>query len=123
MVFGAAGIKSGAALRTGIIAGQILGNRQGAMTLPAENGSSFAFVSAPTDRLMAGDRFVAVDARIKFVAALEPNGDDVAIGVVMLALCLLVDAQTTHRSRRFHRHLCHYVTDPAPYTKNTEGTK
>jgi len=99
VVFGAAGIKGRAAPRTRISGGEILGNRQGAATVPAKNGGGFAVVSAPEQGLVAGDLLVAMDTRVKFVAALESDGDDVEVGVVMRALSPLIDAKTKHRYR------------------------
>src|SRR6266403_1205845 len=98
VVFGAAGIKGRAAPRTRISGGEILGNRQGAATVPAKNGGGFAVVSAPEQGLMAGYLFVAMDARVKFVAALESDRDDVAGGMVVRALSPLIDADTVHGS-------------------------
>jgi len=43
---------------------------------------------------MAGDLFVAMDARVKRIAALESDRDDVAVGMVVRALSSLVDANT-----------------------------
>ena len=41
---------------------------------------------------MIGDLLVAMDAGVKFVAAFEPDRDDVAVGVVVRALGAFVDA-------------------------------
>jgi hypothetical protein len=95
-MIGAAGIESRPAERADISASKILRNRQRVMTVAAENGWGIAFVLAPDHRLMAGDRRVAVDARVKAVAALESDGDNVAVGAVVRALSAFIDADAMH---------------------------
>jgi hypothetical protein len=51
---------------------------------------------------MAGDLLMALDTRVKCVAALKPDGDNVAIGAVVRALIAFIGTNAPHRYPRFH---------------------
>jgi hypothetical protein len=89
-------VKSCTAQRTETSACKILGDRHGVLALAAEDGASLALVLAPNQRRMTRQFVVAIYAGIKCVTALELDGHDIALRVVVRTLSLLIDADTVH---------------------------
>jgi hypothetical protein len=96
VVIRAAWVKSRPASRTGISATKILSDRQSFLTFATEYRVRLTLVLAPNQRCVASPLLVAMDAGIKRVAALEFNGHNVAVGVVVRTLSLLIDAGAVH---------------------------
>ena len=92
----AAWVKSRPASRTGISAAKIFGDRQSLLTLAAEYRVSLAFVFAPNHRCVASQLFMAMDAGIKSIAALEFHSHNIAMRVVVRTLSPLIDAGAAH---------------------------
>ncbi len=91
-MLGAAGVESGPAHRAGVVAGQVIGDAERAVAVTAENGFGLPLAQAPNNGRMTRRFIVALDAGIKSVAALEFDGDEVALGVVVSTLGTLVHA-------------------------------
>jgi hypothetical protein len=71
--------------------------------IATKNCLDFALVLAPDHRHVASDLAVAVYARVKCVAALKSDGDDVALGPVVCALVAFIDADAVHSYAPFHQ--------------------
>jgi len=97
VVIGAAWVKSRLAPGAEVSAAEILSDRQGAVTTAAEDGVGVAFVLAPRNRRVASQVLMAQNARVKLIATLKSNSDQIAIRVVVCALSALINARTEHR--------------------------
>ena len=100
VVIGAARVKSSSAPRATVAAAKILGDRQGAVAIAAEDSVSFAFVLGPDNGLVASQILVAQNARIKPIATLKPNSDQIPIRVIVCALSAFINIRTEHRHLR-----------------------
>ena len=91
---GAAGIESGLALGARAAAGEVFRNAQRVVAMAAEDGFGATLGLAPNNGGMANRFVVALDAGVKSIAALEFDGNNVALRVVMDALgaCIHADA-------------------------------
>jgi hypothetical protein len=92
MVGRAARIERRTAFRTGVIARQILVDRQFRSARAADYGTRIVLVAVPLLQRVIGEGVMAVLARVVLAAAAEFDGDDVQIGVVVGAAGLGVCA-------------------------------
>ena len=83
---GAARVERGPTGRTGIVAGQVVGNTNGIVTVAAIDGRLTESGGGPNDGNMPGRFIVALDAGVKFIATLEFDGNDVALRMVVRTL-------------------------------------
>ena len=94
---GATGVESRLAMGAGIVAAQVAGDAEGAMAIAAVDGFGVKLGFRPDLRGMVGGLLVALDAGVESIAALVPDGDNVALGMVVGALSAGVDARAaTH---------------------------
>jgi hypothetical protein len=92
IMVGAAGVEGGLANRTTIIGSEIVGNAEGVPTVAAKDCLGLPFSFAPHNGSVDDDLVMTLNTGIKSVAALEFNGDDITLGVIMRALSSSVDA-------------------------------
>ena len=116
---GAAGVESGLAMRTSIVAAQVAGNAEGVVAVAAVDGFGLEFGFGPDLRRAWSAGFVvALNAGVELAAALVLDGDDVALGVVVGALGALVhgSAVDSHGSCSFHYYESNRPTCSTPLT-------
>ena len=94
VVIGAARVESRLAQRADVSAAEILGDRQRAATIAAEDRVGLAFPLRPHNRRVASQVLMAQNARVKPIATLKPNSDQIAIRVVVCALSAFINAGT-----------------------------
>jgi len=86
IMIGAAGVEGGLANRAGVAAAQVAGDAEGAFAVATVNGFGVEFRPGPHNWQVVSGFFVAVNAGVECVAALESDGNDVALGVIVSAL-------------------------------------
>ena len=97
VVVGATGVESRLTVGAGIVAAQVAGDAEGAVAIAAVDGFGVKLGFRPNLRGMVGGLLVALDAGVKSIAALVPDGDNVALGMVVGALGAGVNARAaTH---------------------------
>jgi len=94
VVIGAARVESRLAQRADVSAAEILGDRQRAPTIAAEDRVGLAFLLRPHNRRVASQVLMAQNACTKPIATLKPDSDEIAIRVVMCALSTFINAGT-----------------------------
>jgi len=87
----ATGIESRGALGAGVVALHVFVHREFVCTDTADHCFFIKLGFRPHLCCMSGCLFMAGEARVIFIAALEFNGDDVEAGMVMRASCLMID--------------------------------
>jgi hypothetical protein len=103
-VIGAAWVESGAA-QWALIAGvKVLGDAERAVAVAAANGLVVEFGAGPHNRWVAHCFLVALNAGVELLTALEFNGDDVALGMVMDALGPLIYPSAVANDDGFRLH-------------------
>ena len=97
VMVGATGVESRLAVGAGIVATQVASDAEGAVAIAAVDGFGVKLGFRPNLRGMVGGLFVALNAGVERVAALELDSNDVALGMVVGALSAGVDARAaTH---------------------------
>ena len=96
-MIGATRIERRSAGRAGIIAGEVTGDADDAMAVTAIDGLFNEGGCGPNDGSMTRRFMVTLNASVKFIAALELDGNDIALGVVVRALGTRIYAGTMNR--------------------------
>ena len=94
---GATRVERRPAGRAGIVAGEVTGDANGAMAVTAIDGLLIEGGCGPNDGSMTRRFMVTLDASVKFIAALELDGNDVALGVVVRTLGARIYAGAVNR--------------------------
>jgi hypothetical protein len=89
---GAAGVEGGLANRTTIIGSEIISNTEGVPTVAAKDCLGLPFSFAPHNGRVGNGLVMTLNTGIESVAALEFNGDNITLGVIVRALSSSVDA-------------------------------
>jgi hypothetical protein len=90
IVLAATGIKTGFAMRAGIVGGHVIFDAQLIAAYPAKNGFLVKFGFRPNYMLMICLFFMAGKARVILVTALELDGNDIQFGMPMHTAGLVV---------------------------------
>ena len=96
-MIGATRVERRLADRADIVAGEVTGNADGAMAVTAIDGLLIEGDCGPNDGSMTHRFMVTLNASVKFIAALELDGNDVALGVVVRALGARIYAGAVNR--------------------------
>src|SRR5579862_2907535 len=102
MVFAAAGVERGIAKETGIGAFEVAADAGLRSADAAKNGGHIPLGARPLLRHMTGECVVTIPAGVPDVAALHPDGDDVARRMVMRAARLGVHVEAKHGRAQRH---------------------
>ena len=90
-MIGATRVESGLTVRAGAVAAQVAGDAEGVAAAAAVDGLGLKFSFGPNLGGVAHRFVVAANAGVELAAALVPDGDNVALGMVVGALGALVD--------------------------------
>lgn len=85
-----------------MVACQIRSYGQFSLANATQNGLHVMLIFAPSKSGMLGGLFMALVARVVFVAALEPDGNNILGQAVMFASCLVVDGFSPYNDAIIH---------------------
>lgn len=91
-MIGAAGVEGGLTNRTSVVGSEIVDYTEGASAVAAKDCFGLPLSLAPHNGSVGNGFVMTLNAGIERVTALEFNGDDVTLGVIVRALGLGIDA-------------------------------
>ena len=94
---GATRVERRPAGRAGIVASEVTGDADDAMAVTAIDGLLIEGGCGPNDGSMTSRFMVTLDTSVKFIAALELDGNNVALGVVVHTLGARIYAGAVNR--------------------------
>lgn len=86
VMIGATRVERRPAGRAGIIAGEVIRDANGNVAVATIDGLLIESGGGPNNGSMTRRFMMTLDASVKFIAALELNSNNIALGVVMRAL-------------------------------------
>jgi hypothetical protein len=118
VMIGATRVENGLARWARVVARQVRCNAEGAFTIATVNSLVIEFGPGPNHGGMVGGFVVAFDAGVKGITALELDGNDVALGVIVGALGALIysGAVADDRCCSFHFNESNRSTWSTPFT-------
>ena len=119
VVIGAAGIESGLAVRTDVVATKVAGNAESVVAVAAVDGFGMKLGLGPDLGGVTHGFLVALDAGVELTATLVLDGNEVALGVVVGALSARVygSAKYGNGSSRLHFYESNRSTCSTPFTR------